>query len=558
MKFQVDAKSLKDLLSSGDPIFTVPHYQRPYRWDKEQVTNLWSDLTAALDDKETDYFIGSMVLTRDRERTLSIIDGQQRIATLTVLLAALRDHFEEQQNEVVASALHRLIIRTTLKGQEERIMVLREREDQYLKSQIQPRRAQRTSEIVPKKGPGRPRKIYIKQTCELFNKLLLEETATLRPRKKLDRLTEIAEFVCDGVTFITTIVGSDTDAYVVFETLNDRGLDLSIADLMKNYLFSLGSRGKRLDEMQGHWEQTSTYLEGWSFPRFLRHFWLSKHERVTERKLFERVKRHLQPRGIEKQLDFASDLASEARLYSSLIDPPAGSAHSSDLMDLRDMGIQQHLPLLLGAANVALPNREFGRVVGVCENLTVRYLIVADLEPNRLERKYSEWAIALRKGGAPAIDTIVREAASLCPEDDEFVKGFGNLTGLRTATARYLLRKINEHESGGRELKVAGPSEVHVEHILPQNPSAAWDPYIPKLRSARRELSERLGNLTLLAVKLNKEASNRLFTQKAADYYRKSQIEITRQLCNETNWDATTIDKRQERWAKIAPTIWSF
>src|SRR5207249_8779172 len=113
-------------------------------------------------------FIGAMVLTRERERTLSIIDGQQRIATLTVFLSVLRDCFEDERNEVVASALHGLIVRTTLRGQEERIMVLRDGEDQYLKNRIQPRRAQRSRESMPRRGRGRPRKIYIKQTYELL------------------------------------------------------------------------------------------------------------------------------------------------------------------------------------------------------------------------------------------------------------------------------------------------------------------------------------------------------------------------------------------------------
>lgn len=557
-KFDVQARSLGDLLSSGSPQFTVPHYQRPFAWTNEQVDELWSDLLAAIDEKDEDYFMGAVVLIHQgKGGKFSIIDGQQRIATLTVVLAALRDRLEDLGELETASELHRLIIRKTLQKETVPIVVLRDRENsRYFAEHIQRRIHDRPA--PPKGKPGRPRKIYIKQAYETSRERVGDEIVELSDKKKIQRLIRIAEFVKDGVVLITTIVGSDTDAYVVFETLNHRGLDLTIADLVKNHLFSLGSKSDHLEEMRSLWEQTTSNLEGEgvSVPRFLRHFWLSKHARVTERKLFVRIKDHLRPLKADGHLRFASDLATEASLYRRLVEPSATDPHATDIVDFRDMGIMQHLPLLLAARVAGLPAMQFSRLVALCGTVTMRYLISGDRNPNQLERSYSTWAIRLRKGGEGVVDEIVNEANSLCPDDDEFMAGFKALANLKTAQTRYVLRKVNEHLSG-KEMRLAGPAYVHLEHILPLNPSPGWTPYIPSDRQKARALAQRLGNLTLLDEMLNKEASNRPFDQKKANYYSKSKIEITKQLCTEDTWDAKRIDARQEKMASFAPAIWS-
>jgi hypothetical protein len=535
-KFDVDAVSVGDLFTAGNPVFQVPHYQRPYSWTIEQVGQLWDDLLAAIDDGEDDYFLGAVVLWREDSGKFAIIDGQQRLATLAVALAALRDEFAFLDEEANAEEIHRLIVRTTLRRDTEPILLLRGDEGQHLARQIQPRIAERDSLTATSRRPrrGRPRKIYIRQAFDWSRDLLRQQTETLNPRRKLERLTEIAEFIRDKTVLIRTVVGSDTDAYIVFETLNDRGLDLSIADLVKNHLFSVGRR--RLDEMIGLWEQTTSYIVGLSFARFLRHYWLSKHARVTERRLFTNIKEHLRAERLDGHIKFATDLSTEASLYRSLLLPAASDPQAPDLTDLKEMGIMQHLPLLLAAKSKGLADSDVSELLQVIQNLTMRYLIVGERNPNRLEASYSDWAIKIRNEGQDAIPYLRADAQSLCPPDEEFEDGFLRLTGLRTATARYILRKINENRAG-RELRVAGPSEVNVEHILPQNPPQDWGPGIPDDRQERKLLAERLGNLTLLHERLNKEASNRPFDAKVRDYYSRSRIEITKDLRGTERWD---------------------
>ncbi len=235
--------------------------------------------------------------------------------------------------------------------------------------------------------------------------------------------------------------------------------------------------------------------------------------------------------------------------------PDADDPNAEELKDLREMGILQHLPLLLAAKGENLSDKHFSALVSVCENVTMRYLIVGDRNPNLLETKYSEWAIRLRQEGAKAIASIYREAQELCPRDEEFKDGFKSLSELKTVTARYILRKINEYLSG-TEMKVVGPQEVQVEHVLPQNPSDEWKPLFPNDKEAR-QFAERLGNLTLLDGKRNKSIANRGFDVKRSRYA-ESQIKITRDLCAKTVWDADAIEERQNQFAELALKIWAF
>jgi len=552
-KYDVDDKSLGEILSLG--IFEVPVYQRGYSWRKEQVGQLWDDILLAMEDKGEEYFIGAMVFVREPKRPHSIIDGQQRLATLTLFLAALRDTFDDLGKSKPANELHRNIITENLAGEAKPVLKLSGPEGDYLATRIQPRKDSRSAEVKKKRRPGRPRRINIKEAYGYVCDLVAQEMEGRSKKKQLARLIEIAEFLRSSLVAVTTNVASDIDAYVVFEALNDRGLDLSISDLLKNHLYKMAARSKKLEVMTGIWEEAGGYMEGVSFPRFLRHHWLSAHEKVTQRKLYKRVKEYLGQQGSNSWEGFGRELADSAAHYRDLIFPPADDPLARDLAELRDMAVQQHLPLLLAAKSRALKAKELRRLMSLCESLTMRYSVVGDRNPNRLEAKYSEWARMLRERGPGCLGDIADGAQSLCPDDEEFKDGFLALERLKAPTARYILRKINDHVVG-REGEFKSPSEVHIEHILPRSWTTDWLKVFSKQEAA--DCVERLGNLTLLAEPLNKKASNRSFATKAREVYAKSEVRITKDLAEIRQWDAQAIEQRQGQFAEMACKIWSF
>ncbi len=462
-----------------------------------------------------------------------------------------------------ADQLHRLIIRTALDGSINPIVSLRGREGEYLQHHIQPRITTRplSTEKPRKSARGRPPRIRIKDAYDYYVGKLDEETRGKDHKRDINRLIELANFVSNNIVFIRTLVDSEADAYTVFETLNDRGLDLSTADLVKNLLYSLGQKSDTLTQMIGHWEQMKGSLDENELLRFLRHFWLSLHEVITQRRLFQTIRSYLVEQKKEKPLEFAAKLASEAGLYQALIDPGATDPDAADLIDLKEMGIQQHLPLLLAAKSVNLMPKEaektFHTLVQVCSSLTVRYLIAGEGNPNRLESAYSDWARRVRREKNQALDGIREEAATLCENDDELIESFKSVQGDERSRARHVLRKIEEHLQGG-ELRLAGPSAVHIEHILPLNPSKEWAHLVPEDPEEVEDLTQMLGNLTLLDKALNREASNQSFSIKRDKYYSKSKISITKELSGEAFWNAERIQARQDRFAILAPKIWSF
>ncbi|MBI4234079.1 MAG: DUF262 domain-containing protein [Chloroflexi bacterium] len=554
-KFDVDAVSVQELFGNIANRFTVPRYQRRYAWDDEHVETLCSDIWEAVQAKEDDYFLGALVLSKTENGHLETIDGQQRLATVTTLLAVLRDKFHQLELKDAAQKLQEYIIRTDLRSNEIPVLTLGalDAEDFYKYVQLPLTHPQREAPGTKKPigRPGRPPKNFVRNAYDLLSKWAEESVAALDSPKKQETLLTLADFVMRKLTFISTEVASDDQAYIIFETLNDRGLDLSIADLLKNHLFSLAAKlgPAELDTVSVLWQQLTTTMEGVALPKFLRHHWLSHHGVVTQRKLYTALKEHLK-KAKKVPRSFLNELITDAQIYARLVAPKQEDLEALTLRDLNLMGVTQHLPFLL-AAKQALKEKQFSEIVKLVESLTMRYLVVGNQNPNKLERSYSEWAILIRRGGTG--DGLQAKANDLLTQVPSFEEGFKSLTNLPPAHVRYILRKIEEHKTS-KELTIAW-SGVEIEHILPQTPSDAWVEAIGLPQKVVEQLSSKLGNLTLLSKPLNKKVSNKPFQIKL-QHYKQTKIKITQDLERFNSWDNQTIEQRQSEFAALAMSLW--
>ncbi|MBF8266870.1 MAG: hypothetical protein HW388_378 [Dehalococcoidia bacterium] len=555
-RFVVDDVSIAELFGTATNRFRVPQYQRRYSWDYQQVDQLWTDILEASESGEEDYFLGALVLSKTDDDAVETIDGQQRLATLTILLSVLRDHLVQHKREDVANKLHDYILRPDLRGTRTPVVTLGPADADDFHNYVQLPLTDPDREAPGIRRPagrrGRPQKNYVRNAYDLLSRRIEEKINGQSEEEAIENLISIASFVTRKVTLISTLVTSDDQAYIIFETLNDRGLDLSIADLLKNHLFSLAAKrvSGELDSVTVLWQQLATTLEGVSIPRFLRHYWLSHYRVVTQRKLYGTIKAYLVS-SKKNPRTFLDELISDAQIYVQLVSPKQGDPQALTLRDLALMGITQHLPLLMAASRVV--PKEFSKVVGLVESLTMRYSIVGNLNPNRLERSYSEWAIQLRNNRS--LEGLQDKAKMLLAQAPDFVDGFQALTDSPIAHVRYILRKLEEHKTS-KELTIAW-GRVDVEHILPQTPSKEWIATTGLPPQDIGQLSARLGNLTLLSKPLNKAASNRSFGEKCESHYKKSEIHITRELMTDFNeWNEDTIEQRQQRFAKLANEIW--
>ena len=233
-----DAQSIGELLRK--PLsYRVPPNQRDFSWTSEEIDVLWEDITGAILDGRSEYFLGAIVLSPGRdEKTREIVDGQQRLAALSMIFAAIERTWRSLKDEKRATGVFR----------------------DFLGSE-----ARRTGDVVPKLSlneindpvfqglvlrnediPGNQSNVW-PQT----NKLL--DAAFSRIRQKLEdwlrrfdaaesALLDLEEFLSDKTNVIVIEVGDESDAFVIFETLNDRGLELAVSDLVKNYLFSVADQ----------------------------------------------------------------------------------------------------------------------------------------------------------------------------------------------------------------------------------------------------------------------------------------------------------------------------
>lgn len=282
-RLRYDLVGIATALSSSE--YRVPTYQRSYAWKDTAVEDFWDDLRQALDAGDPDYFLGTLVLTTDADgRRITVIDGQQRLATTSLLLAALRDVWVEREEHEQADDLKKRYLSVfdrSSKSRQPRLM-LNEEDDAFFRGLV-------IDQTDPK--PTRESHERLASALRYLTAQLLDD-AVAHGKRTEERLVAWADFLDQKATVITVTVPSEADAFVIFETLNDRGARLTIGDLLKNFLFM---RSKdRLDAVKTSWVQALNELdleaENDDFVTFLRHHWSSMHGAVREREMYRAIK----------------------------------------------------------------------------------------------------------------------------------------------------------------------------------------------------------------------------------------------------------------------------
>lgn len=214
-----------------DQQLEVPPYQRSYTWRDEQVDAFWSDLHAALVSEQPVYFIGTVVLTTGEGDRTTVIDGQQRLATTSMLMAAIRDVFVLHDDHVSAAQVSAQYVQSTslLSQRAEPRLLLNEVDRVYYGSYVVDRTPTDDSEL-----PESNRRI--KAAYDYLLNQLTRDAEAAGPYWR-ERLLAWIQLLDSRVRAIVVTVRDDVDAFLIFETLNDRGLALTVADVVKNYLF---------------------------------------------------------------------------------------------------------------------------------------------------------------------------------------------------------------------------------------------------------------------------------------------------------------------------------
>jgi hypothetical protein len=552
-RYDADRRTLGVLLSATSPRIQVPDWQRSYSWGSEQVAQFWTDLTAfdsqypGLNIDSQEYFLGSIVLVTGGPMLL-LLDGQQRLATTTILLSALRDARRSYKADAAARLQAKYIKDfDDATGRAEYILSLNEYDRDFFRRRIQ-------DEEITRVEPALRSHALIMRARDYFDARIAEAgQARGGGESGFNWNLRISRVLTDHISVVAVTSSDEDNAAAVFETLNDRGIGLSTPDLLRSYLLRKAPDASSRERMVGAWQQILMLNDdGINVDQFLRHYWVSLRGDVKARSLYREMKLRIDGERIDA-LRITEDLGRSAQIYRDLTKAAIGPEPLKEFLEsLSELGASVAYPLLLAAVDVAGENDEHVALLArtlVC--LFVRYNVIGGRETTVLEGAVYSAAKDLRDN--KGFDTTSTRLRDLVPGLREFRRQFEHASVSRPATQRYLLKSIEAQMRLTEEMDVADPSRVHVEHIYPQRPPQA----ARLLRHAA--LINRLGNLTLLSRRLNQQIRNSDFKTKKKRAYGTSEILMTRALAElGDEWDANAIDERQRRLASLAVAVWRF
>lgn len=545
---------IASVLSHGQ--YKVPIYQRSYAWEDGEIDDFWADLRHALDNREEDYFLGTLVLTpSDDPHRITVIDGQQRLATTSLLLAAIRDIWKEWGETDQADDIHAkyLSVFDRRAREYEPRLTLNEDDDDYYRELV-----------VAKGSPSEARDSHYRM---LAARKALGEALTSdldsHGKRAQDRLISWLDFLDHNASVITVTVPTEADAFVIFETLNDRGAQLTIGDLLKNYLFMRS--GNRLDAAKTSWIQALAALdvsaENDIFVTFLRHHWSSMFGAVRERELYEKIKEEITTPA--QAVRYAKELAQAAQLYAALQSPSHEywltrgftSTTKANIETLLKLELEQNRPLLLAVmAHFSKP--ELRKTLQALVRWSVRGLIVGGIGGGRTERAYCEAAMKVRSGAIKTTVKLLKELLPIVPDDKSFEDSFRRARQTKARISRYLLLALERQEQGETEAELVPNSnedEVNLEHILPRNAEPKdWLDFAPEEIPV---WSQRIGNHCLLKKSENGAIGNQSWPVKEPVLTHSSLV-LTQTAAKAKKWDKDAIDRRQKKLAKLAVETW--
>ncbi len=368
-------------------------------------------------------------------------------------------------------------------------------------------------------------------------------------------LISFVEYVSDCLLFIQITATDDLSAYLIFETLNDRGLDLSVTDLLKNYLFSIVDESDK-SHVKNIWDVTINHVSYSGFPKFLRHYWMMQNGLIQEKELFKTVKRNINT--ASTAFDLLNSMSEVSEIYAALSDSNHQLWEGDDkvkkhIRELNLFNVTQCYPLLINAY-LYLDNDDWVSILRICSVISFRYMIISGLNPNALESKYNDACKAINNGSAKTARDIFSILQPLYVNDEDFERNFESKsirTKRSSKLARYIMYNIENHLSIHTfDFEFDNGS---LEHILPENPSSDWNKDFPD--DIEESFIYRLGNFTLLEPEKNRTIGNKNFDEKVS-VYKTSRYELSRRF-GYKKWNQDNLKARQKYLAKQAKAVWS-
>lgn len=562
MKFdlQVTQQRFSELVRTHKHL-EIPPFQRPYAWSLDHWSDLWDDITTHLDQ---DYLMGGVVLCGGDNSSDLVIDGQQRVATITLMIAVCRDYLWREctadRAKGAAGQIHGeyIVSGGVVAATKKPYITLGELERSWFaeKIQVSPQESNYAPpdlSSIRNKIPSSVRLLW--KAYQFFYRQLQRRHAAFSEEKKIDDVITITRQLAECCWFVITRVPDDTHAYTLFEVLNDRGLELSIADLFKNKILSRAAEVNKLEPIKDYWAEVIDSLGYHNIPAFLRYFWMSRNgKKVTENDLFPKFKDDVKSMTGADLVTYLKSLSTEADNFAEIIGvSKTGGRIAREVGLIKSYGFKVGSTVLLAVWASDADEKTRLNALREVKKFLLKFAIFANQVTNELEGMMAELALEIRKDLTTGIQEMERRFAKATPSRKVIREKFLMLEP-SPAVARGLLVELEMHLAG-TEKAISAPDEVNVEHIFPQSPNKDW---VRTFKASGEEESycSRLGNLTLLGAKLNKQASNNPYKDKRKDCYAKSQFKLTKELPDLATWTTKQVEERQSELFDLAIKVW--
>lgn len=557
LNFDTKNQTFRQIMGNGLK-YWVPKFQRDYAWSQEQWEDLWQDLIAIEESEQ--HYLGYLVLQNKDARTFAVIDGQQRLTTISIIILSVLYRLQDlidRADEPESNQIRMDTLRNTFIGFTDPVslstqpkLTLNRNNDAFF------RRYLCTLQTPPVRGIKKSERLLGKAR-EFFDARIAEQDL-----HSGQALAGFIEQLIDKMLFTTITVGSDLNAYKVFETLNARGVQLSVPDLVKNYIFSIIDAGHELhdqevDELEETWGEITGQLGQNDFTRFIHAEWNSRNPLVQKNSLFKRIKQSVTDR--DSAYDYLRKLERASQTYAALQSADdefwkraeySGAIPYVAVLNL--FNISQPTGLLLSAYEKFTPER-FVKILGYIAALSIRFNVIGSRPPNEQEPVYNRLAQDIAQQLITNLSGIKNALSEIYVPDDQFKSDFQRKQFRTTQSSkkvRYFLVQLERQASPTMTLE---DSQLTLEHVLPRNPTQRWltefgpDPVDDSI--------EMLGNMTLLSAVENREIGNDSFEDKKV-LFANSPWQITRKICEADTWTRSAIEERQSWLADLAAERW--
>ncbi len=553
---KADAIKLLDFIGkSQEKQFVIPIYQRVYSWEKEQCKQLWDDIIkTGGNDQIEGHFIGSIVFVHDGIYTtnyneLLIIDGQQRLTTITLLFIALRDYLNDE-DEFLEKFSHqeiqnRYLINSDKDSDKKFRLILSESDRDTLLSLIDKNR-RKPSELSLK----------IMENFKLFEEWI---------RKNTDKLETIFKGLEKLMIVWIALKKEKDDPQLIFESMNSKGIELTQTDLIRNYIVMETEVEKQEDFYNQYWrameedfKQNETL-----FNRFVRHYLTIKIGKTpNEKRIYEAFKDYRQKKGIEIE-DLLKDLQKYCGYFCQIaFKKEADKDLNKALSFLVDLEMDVIYPLLLELysdyKDGILSKQDFIPIIYLTESYLCRRA-VCGLGSKGLNKIFPSFTKKINKD--QYLESIEAHFLSLekttgkFPKDSEFRDSFITIDFYKLQKIKYFLKRLENSNTK----EPVDTQKCNTEHIIPQTLTPEWQRDLGEnFKAIHEKYLHTIGNLTLTGY--NSEYSNKPFKEKRdmENGFKQSSLKLNQSLKDLESFGEKEIEKRASDLADWALKIWTY